>query len=68
MVEIRCINMKTNVSQLLSYLPMPREGHLETSFHIMVYLKLKHNSQLAFDPSHPDIDHNNVRECGWTDF
>ena len=32
------------------------------------YLKLKHNSRLAVDPSCPNINHSNFWECDWTDF
>ena len=30
-------------------------GHLQTAFHIYAYLKKRHNSKLALDPSHPEI-------------
>ena len=33
----------------------------------MGYLKLRHNSRLAFDPSYPVIDQSNFQECDWTD-
>ena len=31
-------------------------GHLQTVLHIYAYLKKRHNSRLALDPSHPEID------------
>ena len=34
----------------------------------MVYQKLRHNSRLALDPSYPNIDQSNFKECDWTDF
>ena len=45
---------------------MPRHGHLEVALHIIVYVKLKHNTIQAFDPSYPDVDHSNFQECYWT--
>jgi hypothetical protein len=56
MVELGCIDIATEVSMLSSYLACPREGHLENALHVMGYLQLKHNSQLIFDPTYPDID------------
>ncbi len=56
MVELGCIDIVTKVSMLSSYLARPREGHLENALHVMGYLRLKHNSQLIFDPTYPDID------------
>ena len=47
---------------------MPRQGHLETALHIIGFLKLRHNSRLAFDPSYCDIDHSIFWDCDWTDF
>ena len=38
MVELGRIDMITEASMLLSYLEMPREGHLSTVFHIFGYL------------------------------
>ena len=68
MIEIGCVNINTKVSLLSSYSVMPRQGHLEEALHIMVYLKLRNNSMLMFDPFYPNIDHNNYWECDWTDF
>ena len=47
---------------------MPRLGHLEGALHVIGYLKHRHNSRLAFDPSYLDIDHSNFWEGDWTDF
>jgi hypothetical protein len=41
---------------LSSCLAMPREGRLEQVFHIFAYLKGKHNTEMIFDPSIPDVD------------
>ncbi len=56
MVEFGCIDIATEVSMLSSYLACPHEGHIENALHVMEYLQLKHNSQLIFDPTYPDID------------
>ncbi len=56
MVELGRIDIVTEVSMLSSYLACPREGHLENNLRVMGYLRLKHNSQLIFDPTYPDID------------
>ena len=41
---------------MVSMIAMPWEGHLEQKFHIFVYLIIKHNSSMVFDPTEPDID------------
>jgi hypothetical protein len=56
MVELGHIDIATEVSMLSSYLACPCKGHLENALHVMGYLRLKHNSQLIFDPTYPDID------------
>ena len=63
MVEIAHIDIDTKMS-LLS----PRHGHLEAVLHIMIYLKLRHNSRLAFDPSYPNMEQSNFQDCDWKDF
>ena len=40
---------------MASCMALPREGHLEQLFHIFAYLKIKHNSEMFFNPSEPDI-------------
>ena len=68
MIEIRCIDINTKVSLLSLYLAMLRQGHLEEVPHIMSYLKLRHNSRLAYDPSYPNMVHSNFWEFDWVDF
>ena len=67
MIKIECIDIKTNVS-LSSHSAMLRQGHLEVVLHIVGYLKLRHNSRLAFDPFYLNIDHSKFWDCDWTDF
>jgi hypothetical protein len=55
-VEIGRVDICVEVSMLSSCLAMPREGHLEQVFHIFAYLKGKHNTEMIFDPSIPEID------------
>ena len=59
MTEIGQIDINTEVSLLSSYSAMLRHGHIEAALHIMGYLKLRHNSRLAFDPPYPNIDQSN---------
>jgi hypothetical protein len=56
MVELRRIDIATEVSLLSSHLAYPHEGHLETALHIMPYLRQKHNTRLIFDPTYSKID------------
>ena len=68
MVEIGRVDMLTEVSVMASQLAMPREGHLECLFHMFSYLKIKHNSRMVFDPTYPDIDMSQFKECDWKAF
>ena len=56
MVEIGRIDISTEVSQLLSHLAYPWEGHIEAAFHVMAYLKQKLNSRLLFDTTYSKIN------------
>ena len=44
---------------------MPREGHLEAVFHMFAYLKNKHNARVIFDPSYPNINLLQFKDCDW---
>ncbi|KAI2510101.1 Reverse transcriptase (RNA-dependent DNA polymerase) [Fragilaria crotonensis] len=67
-VELGRIDIITEVSELASYLIMPREGHLEAVFHLFNHLEKKHNARIVFDPSYPDIDRSAFKECDWKSF
>jgi hypothetical protein len=67
-VELRRIDIATKVSTLSSYLACSWESYLENSLHVMGYLRLKHNSQLIFDPTYPDIDQTAFPSFEWTEF
>ena len=64
-VELSQVDIITEVSELASYLAMPREGHLEAVFHLFANLEKKHNARIVFDPTYPDIDMTSFKECNW---
>ena len=68
MLVLRRVNIITEVSMLASFLASPREGQLEAVFHIYAYLEKRHNSRMVFDPTYPDIDLSEFKECSWKDF
>ncbi len=41
---------------------------LEAAIHVMGYLRLKHNTQLVFDPTCPNIDLDSFPTFDWTKF
>ena len=55
MVEIGHIDINTKVSLLSLNLAMPIQGHLGAVLYVLGYLKVKHNSQLAFDLTYPEF-------------
>ena len=68
MIEIGRIDVITEVSVLSSYLAQPREGHLEAVLHIFAFLKKKHNSTMIFDPTYPEINEDDFKDCDWSNF
>ena len=69
MVEIGRIDINTEVSMLSSFLALPRRGHMDAAMHIVSYLKVKHNSRLALDPTYPSIDYDSFnKEAEWETF
>ena len=66
-VELARIGIATEESLLASHAALPRKGHLQTVFHIYAYLKKRHNSRLALDPSYPSIDMRTFHQADWTD-
>ena len=67
-MELGRIDIITEVSELSSFLAMPREGHLDAVFHIFNYLEKRHNARVVFDPSYPTIDMTSFKECDWSSF
>ena len=68
MVELGRVVIATEVSLLSLHVALPREGHLEIIFHLYAYLKQKHNSRLALDPTYPHFDMISFHKADWTDF
>ena len=67
-VELGRIDIITEVSELASYLALPREGHLEPVFHLFNFLDKRHNARIVFDPSYPVIDMSAFKDCDWKAF
>ena len=67
-VELGRVDIVTEASLLASQLALPREGHLEAVFHLFLYLRNKHNSCMAFDPTYPEIDMSDFKVCDWENF
>ncbi len=51
---------------MASCMAMPRSGHLQQLFHMFVFLKKKHNAEMVFDLSEPDIDELQFPREVWT--
>ena len=66
MVELGRVDIFTEVSMMLSHIALPRKGHLEAVFHMFVYLKIHHNSEMVFDPSEPEIDMADFLREDWS--
>ena len=67
-VELRRIDIITEVSMLASQLALPQEVHLKMVFHIFGYMKGHHNAQIVFDPTFPTPDMSMFQELDWCDF
>ena len=53
-------------SALASMIALPREGHLGQLYHIVSFLKCKHNTVMVFDPTEPEIDKSQFTDKDWT--
>jgi hypothetical protein len=67
-VELGRIDIHMEVSMLSTYLALPLTAHLEQVHQILGYLKQKPSRQVAFDPSHPDIDERRFVQHDWQEF
>ena len=52
MVKLGRINIAVKVLQFSAFLAMPYRKHIVSALHIMSYLRIKHNSRLALDPTY----------------
>ena len=59
------MDITDEASMMASCMAMPR--HLDQLFHMLAFLKNKHNSEMVFDPSEPDIDETQFPGETWTD-
>ena len=65
-VELGRVDICTEVSLLSSCLALLRAGLQEQVFHVVAYLKKQHNTEMVFDPSYPEIDHNQFERQDWS--
>ena len=65
MVELRRVDITTEVSMLSSCLALPREGHLKQLFRMFSYLEKQYNSEMAFDHTEPAIDYAEFPKQDW---
>ena len=68
MVEIGRVDIIMEVSKMASQMTSPREGHLHALMHIFGFLRINHNSRMAYDPSYPTIDINVFKPNNWKSF
>ena len=68
MVELGRVDINTEVLMLASCVALPREGHIEALLPVYGYLRAKHNTRLALDPSYPEIDESQFLQCDWKEF
>jgi hypothetical protein len=64
-VELGRIDIITEVSMFSTHLCLPREGHLESVFHVLVYLGLHHNTRVVFDPTYHFVDMDTFIKTDW---
>jgi hypothetical protein len=68
MVEIGRVDIITEVSKMASQMASPREGHLDALLHMFGFLRICHNSRMAYDPSYPTIDMDVFKPNDWKSF
>ena len=61
MVGLGRVDIAVEVSQLSSFLAMPRQGHFINALHVMSYLRLKHNSMLVLDLIYPGVNQDEFK-------
>jgi len=67
-IELGRIDIYTETALLSQHSAMPREGHLETAYHIFSYLKKRPKLTMAFDPDAEGLEHSPQDLTPWRDF
>ena len=65
-VELGRGDITVEASLMASCMALPRIGHLEQVYNIFAYLKSKHNAEMIFDPTEPEIDDNQFKREDWS--
>ena len=65
-VELGRVDIDVEVSMMSSCLALPRRGHMDQLFHIFTYLRDRHNTEMVFDPTEPDISENDFPREDWS--
>jgi hypothetical protein len=68
MVEIGQVDIITKVSKMASQMAAPREGHLDALLHMFGFLRINHNSRMAYDPSYLAINMAAFKSTNWKQF
>ena len=66
-VELGRVDVCLEVSVLSQYLASPRQGHLETAYHLFACLKAHPQVKLVFDPTEPFVDESRFQKVDWTE-
>ena len=51
---------------MYSHLSLPQDGNLNQLFHMFVYLKKYHNTEMVYEPSSPVIEESVFDQEDWT--
>ena len=68
MVEIGRVDIITEVSKMASQMAAPQEGHVNALLQMLGFLRINHNSRMAYDPSYPTIDLDAFNPNDWKQF
>ena len=64
-VELGRVDISCEASCMASHMAMPRQGHLDTLYHMFGYLKIKHNAELILDPSEVIFQNSLFKRENW---
>ena len=65
-MELGCADITVEASMMASFMVAPRQGHLNQLYHIFAYLKNKHNCEMVFNPTEPDINTSDFQLEDWS--